>query len=147
MGSTSLIFPNEPPEDSDTRDIGYGHKITKAEEKSGKVYGIDISKGITESQATQILKKDKSDHEAKAKKLMGSHWDKLNQSGRDMITDYSFTGVLNKFPKMIEAIKKRDVGGVLKEYKRKYTKDGELVTLGRRNELGIQLALDMMQDW
>lgn len=38
--------------------IGYGHKIDKEEKKSGKIYGIDYTDGLTEKESEIILQKD-----------------------------------------------------------------------------------------
>ena len=50
-----------------TDTIGYGHKLTPEESKSGEVYGIKI-KDMTPEDAEVVLRKDVQRHAAKAAK-------------------------------------------------------------------------------
>ena len=148
IDSNKRIYPNKPPEDSDTTDIGYGHKLTKAQEKAQKVYGIDISNGITEKQATTILEEDISRHKTKAMEHYGKNkWDDLSGPEKDLLTDLSFTGVLRKFPSLIRAIKDKDKDRIIKEYKRYFTKDGKKVPMNRRNKMAKELVDKIIESW
>ncbi len=147
------IFPNKPPEDAKdgakaTRDIGYGHKITPRQEKAKMIYGIDFSNGITEQQASWILVRDIEKHARLARLHVGKDlWDNLNQAGKDLLTDFSFTGTLGKFPNMFDAIRSRDKQRVIREYRRYFTKGGEKTEMKRRNAMALKLIKEMVSSW
>lgn len=149
-----LIFKNTPPESEKgkkkTWDIGFGHKITDEETKSGKIYGIPYAKGITLAQAKEILKKDflKKEKSTKAfvnggykkhkkflEKMEGVtiKWDDLDATAKLILTDYNFQGVLYKFPSFFKALTTKDYGSAYDEYIRKWRKDGKLVEDKKRN--------------
>ncbi len=150
IGTKGLIFTNKPPEDnpSDSIDIGYGHKLTKAEVASGLIYGIPYKEGITEEDAVNILKIDVIAARTRAKRVMGDEvWEGLPEAGKELLGDFVYTGVLEKFPSLRVAVERRDKAGALREYERKFTKDDQLVPMDRRNELGLALLNDMDGYW
>jgi len=115
-----LWFPHKSFEGgSDT--IGYGHKIQKGE---------DFSKGITDAQAEELLKKDLVKAKDQVYKELGGM--KLTPKQEEMFIDFVFNmGTLKKFPKFTEFALKNDLGGMRDEYKR-YAGGKELK--GRNNE-------------
>ena len=102
-----LWFPHKSFEGgSDT--IGYGHKIQKGE---------DFSKGITDTQAEDLLKKDLEKAKQQVYKELGGI--KLTSQQEEMFIDFVFNmGTLNKFPKFTEFALKNDLGGMKSQYKR-----------------------------
>ena len=91
---------------SDT--IGYGHKIQTGE---------DFSKGITDSQAEDLLKKDLEKAKEQVYKEIGSR--QLNKKQLEMFVDFVFNmGTLKKFPKFTLAALKNDESGIKSQYKR-----------------------------
>ena len=115
-----LWFPHKSFEGgSDT--IGYGHKIQKGE---------DFSKGITDAQAEELLKKDLAKAKDQVHKELGGI--KLTPKQEEMFIDFVFNmGTLKKFPKFTEFALKNDLGGMRDQYKR-YAGGKELK--GRNNE-------------
>jgi len=102
-----LWFPHESFEGgSDT--IGYGHKIQKGE---------DFSKGITDAQAEELLKKDLAKAKQQVNKELGGI--KLTPKQEEMFIDFVFNmGTLKKFPKFTQAALDNDLGGMKDQYKR-----------------------------
>ena len=106
--------------------IGYGHKL------SGKE---NYSKGLTTAQVLALQKKDLVKHtniakSAVDKKYGAGTFDRLPESRKVLLVDYAYNGVLNQFPKFMDATVKGDKAGMLKEYKR-YTGSKPLT---QRNE-------------
>ena len=102
-----LWFPHKSFEGgSDT--IGYGHKLQKGE---------DFSKGITDTQAEDLLKKDLEKAKQQVYKELGGI--KLTPQQEEMFIDFVFNmGTLNKFPKFTEFALKNDLEGMKSQYKR-----------------------------
>ena len=102
-----LWFPHKSFEGgSDT--IGYGHKIQSEE---------DFSKGITDSQAEALLKKDLRKAAEQVKKEVGNK--QLTKKQMEMFVDFVFNmGTLKKFPKFTQAALKNDVNAMKSQYKR-----------------------------
>jgi len=102
-----LWFPHASFEGgSDT--IGYGHKIQKGE---------DFSKGITDAQAEDLLKKDLAAAKQKVYRELGNI--KLTPQQEEMFIDFVFhMGTLSKFPKFTQAALKNDLEGMKAQYKR-----------------------------
>ena len=67
-------------------------------------------------------------------------------SGSIRLTDFSFTGTLNSFPKLFKAIKERDIVGVLNNYKRFFKYRGKLVEMHRRNAFAHRLVKEMIDE-
>ena len=102
-----IWFPHKSFEGgSDT--IGYGHKLQKGE---------DFSKGITDTQAEDLLKKDLEKAKQQVYKELGGI--KLTPQQEEMFIDFVFNmGTLNKFPKFTEFALKNDLEGMKSQYKR-----------------------------
>jgi GH24 family phage-related lysozyme (muramidase) len=102
-----LWFPHKSFEGgSDT--IGYGHKIQKGE---------DFTKGITDSQAEALLKKDLEKAKEQVNKELGGR--QISKKQMEMFIDFVFNmGTLKKFPKFTLAALKNDSDGMKSQYKR-----------------------------
>jgi GH24 family phage-related lysozyme (muramidase) len=122
-----------------TDTIGYGHKLTPEESKSGEVYGIKI-KDMTPEDAEVVLRKDVQRHAAKAAKKFeekyDESWDDLSDAQRHLFVDYEYNlGSWQKFPKFFDAVVNEDVPGMVSQYKRMYTTpDGETKEIEARNK-------------
>lgn len=144
LSPDQLIMPNKAPEDGGGMDIGFGHKLTGSEKKSGEVYGIDITKGITKNQAYMILNEDTKVHQAQAAAYVGPEkFDALPPIAQDILTDFSFTGTIDKFPKFVEAVLNGDFATMRDEYERYFKQQGSSVPLRNRNEM----MLAMIDEW
>jgi len=108
----------------DTRDfetIGYGHKLSKAEKKSGKIHGYDYSKGLTEEQGAEIAKKDADVAKAGAGRVlkkMGITDTDLSTDQRDAVDEMVYQLGTTKtlgFKKTFEHIKNKDYDKAAKE--------------------------------
>ena len=134
----NLWFPHKSPE-AGTDTIGYGTKLTKEEEKSGKIkIGdklVDFTDGLTEDQATQLLHEDMKVHTNKARKVYDHRYgkgsfDKLDEDGQLLLTDFSYNmgpGVWDK--------NKKDFKGGLSDYKlmMKALHEGDWDEVGRQS--------------
>jgi GH24 family phage-related lysozyme (muramidase) len=102
-----LWFPHKSFEGgSDT--IGYGHKIQPGE---------NFSKGITDDQVEDLLKRDLQKAADRVKKELGDV--QLTQKQMEMFVDFVFNmGTLKKFPKFTQAVLKNDLKGMTSQYKR-----------------------------
>lgn len=102
-----LWFPHKSFEGgSDT--IGYGHKIQSGE---------NFSKGITDAQAEELLKKDLAKAKQQVNKELGGV--KLTPKQEEMFIDFVFNmGTLKKFPKFTQSVLKNDLDGIKAQYKR-----------------------------
>ena len=142
-----LIFPNKPPEDAKRgeRDIGFGHKITGDEDRLRMIYGIPFEEGITLRQAYDILGADISIHMNRAARKWGDTFYNLPQTAKDILTDYSFTGTLHKFPSFFRALRERDWEGSIKHFERSYTSGGQRVLLTRRNRFILDKLLELKE--
>jgi len=143
-----LIYPNKAPEDKGGSDLAYGHKLSEEELKSGSVYGIDYTEGITKDDASSILELDIIKHRDRAETKVGPEvWDSLPQVGKELLTDFSFTGTLDKFPKMLQGLKDRDKSVVMTEYKRKFKLGGTMKDMVERNKFSRELIESMEGYW
>ena len=109
-------YPHKSAEGGN-KTIAYGHKL-----KAGE----DFSKGITDTQALQLLTKDLDTAKANAKihidNLHGAGtFDKLDVKRQEMLTGFQFNlGTLNTFSNFVKAVVKNDKKGMKKEYLRYY---------------------------
>lgn len=147
LNHRGLVFPNPAPEDNGGYDIGFGHKLNSY---TTRVYGIPVKSGITLSEAKRILMVDVLMHMGttevfceKVRKWRRSEWRRLEMEGKILLTDYSFNGALAYFPSFTEAVRRRDFEGMLREYKRYYTRNGTKREISRRNEW----TCGMIKDW
>lgn len=125
-----LWFPHKSQERG-RKTIGYGHKLTKEEEKSGK-----YSKGLTAHQVDSLYKEDIKEHYSRAKfqfeKLYNKSFDELPAEKQAILIDYEYTGTGPKaFPNFTKALVEDDKETLKKEYPRYMGKK----PLGTRNSV------------
>lgn len=134
--------PIPAPEDPNSQDIGYGHKIKRGE---------NFSKGLTDNQATVLLKKDIEEAKSKVERYLKQHNlpTNLSQHQWEMLIDYAFNlKSLSTFPKMIKAVVDGDLVTAKKEYKRYATIKGKKSELGRnKNFYDRYLANEKSPVW
>lgn len=130
-----------------TDTIGYGHKLTAAEDRAGEVYGIKLD-GMTKADAETILEKDiqakaKSAKRKYEEKYDGS-WDDLTGPQRHLFLDFEYNlGNWKKFPSFFDAVVENDVDGMIQEYKRYFTDpNGERKEIKSRNQATHGFILD-----
>jgi hypothetical protein len=97
---------------SDT--IAYGHKLMPGE---------DYSRGISEEKADALQKKDVLEKQKVAesfvdKKYGPGTYDSLPQNSQMLLLDYTYNGVINKFPSFVKHVVEGNKEGMLKEYER-----------------------------
>lgn len=144
---SKIIYKNLSPEDTDDYDIGFGHKITNQEESEGLIYGIPFTEGITRQQALYILDQDIEKHYKLTRNFIGaSAFNRLPNSAKQLFLDFSFTGVLQKFPKLKMSMFDKNLKGVLENYKRYFTYGGKRVELKRRNEFAFRLIKELIEE-
>ena len=118
--------------------IGYGHKLTDAEKKAGKVYGIPL-KNINAENAEKILMMDLMKRDKALSARLGKQYEGLDQKQKEMLLDFEFNvgNVEKQFPNFTNAVISGDMEGALKEAKRYYIPKGakQPVELTRRNQL------------
>lgn len=110
-----------PSVEGGTPTIAYGHKL-----KTGE----NFNAGITEQEAMALLIKDIRASETAAANFINREfgngtWSKLSTNQKEMLTDFAFNGVLDKFPLFREAVIKNDTNTMKAQYKR-YSKGKEL---------------------
>ena len=101
--------------------IGIGHKLTKEERDSKVVDGIDISNGVNQEQASEILRNDISEATENVSRVLSIYKidpESLSDEQRNALIKMNFqlgtTGQL-KFNKMFQAIKAGDFKEAAKE--------------------------------
>lgn len=132
----TLIKEIDSSEKSGTKEIGYGHAITATEKAKGEIYGIPYKDGIMVGQAERILEKDIEVHKVRARKKLGTKFDKLPEPLQVLLSDYEYTGVLLDYTKFTKAIYSGDYTKAVKESKRNYTnrKTGAFGPMKDRNK-------------
>ena len=129
-----------------TYDIGYGHKLSSEEYKSGLVYGIKVKddKGnfipISKEDALKILKEDikekgritKVEYENKT----GKKFSDLSKTIQELLVESTFNGLSpKKAPGLTTAASKNDIKGIVDNMTDRYTgPEGNRVILGDRNK-------------
>tara|TARA_Y100001963_G_C6675894_1_gene397396 strand:+ start:130 stop:975 length:846 start_codon:yes stop_codon:yes gene_type:complete len=113
------------PKPGQSVDIGYGHKLTKKELKTGKIYDMfDIydsegnAREFSEKELDTILELDILKHKKDAVKNFNKHvknvdFFDLPVSGQHMLIDYDFNGI--KPEKLPKALANKDYDKVVKE--------------------------------
>tara|TARA_R100001015_G_C4620858_1_gene177922 strand:- start:102 stop:1769 length:1668 start_codon:yes stop_codon:yes gene_type:complete len=132
-GDTSMLQHDSA--EGGNKTIAYGHKLTDAEVKSGKVYGFDIA-NLTTDQANEILKLDLSKAYKQLTDKFGREFLNLDDRRKQMLVDMQFNlGSLNAFPKFTTAVFAGDESTMMKEYKRSFKdpESGEMKPLKGRN--------------
>ena len=97
---------------SDT--IAYGHKLMPGE---------DYSSGISDQKAAELQKNDVLEKQKVAesfvdKKYGKGTYDSLPQNSQMLLLDYTYNGVINKFPSFVKHVVEGNKEGMLKEYER-----------------------------
>ena len=116
--------------------IGYGHKLTAEEIKSGKVYGYDINT-LNKNQANTILLRDLEEKNKILTNKLGTSYTEIDPKRKQMLLDIQFNviGGVDSFPKFKEAVLNNDINIMQKEYKRYFeNKQGEMVELARNKQ-------------
>lgn len=110
-----------------TDTVGFGHKLTPAENAAGVVYGIPIDT-MTPEQAEQVMLKDLDKKEQELTQTLGDRYVNLPQDRKEMLLDFAFnlgvTGTVTGFPKFTEAVLNDDMETAEKEHMRVYTPKG-----------------------
>ena len=94
-------YPHESSEGG-TKTIAYGHKLDK-DEAAGNYVMLDgkkhsLEKGLTDSQAKRVFKKDWNDSKSDAKKhFTESEWNKMTERNKTLATALVFNLGTNKF--------------------------------------------------
>ena len=125
---TKKWIPHKSPEGG-TKTVGYGYKLTKAEEESQTVTingkSVSYKNGLTNDQIDTMLKQEidtafKDTKNVFVKKYSEDDWNNLSEDSKYLLTDYSYNviGGIGKYPSMMEGVKKGDWQKVKKEYKR-----------------------------
>jgi len=126
-----MFYPHGSAEGG-TDTIGYGHKLTKQEQESGK-----YSNGITEKEAEKLYKSDMTKARSRAK----SSWDGYNnlpEKYKKVIDALTFNiGKVTKdgWPNLYKAMQSGDDQKVREEMLTKYKKNGKWVSLEKRRDI------------
>jgi hypothetical protein len=139
----------EDPKHGLTHQIGYGHGISKDSPYFGRT--------ITLKEALDLLYSDLIKARANAKKIFEQSvdprnldpgkFDRLSESQKDILTDFAYNGVLDKFPQMMKAIANADPDTAIKECSRCYTENGVKKPMIGRNEGTVKLIRDGHPTW
>lgn len=116
--------------------VGFGHKLTDEEVKSGQVYGFDIY-NMTPEQARQVMMIDLGKAEEGLKRELGDDFNTLDQTRKEMLLDFQYNlgSAKREFPKFTKAVVNNDVETMNKEYERFFTTpSGDVRPLERRNK-------------
>jgi len=97
-----------------TDTIAYGHKLHT---------GDNFSKGLTDEDATKILIKDIMKASETAKHIINKTYgdgtfEDLPTKSKEMLIDFAFNGVINKFPQFVDGVINNDVDTMTTQYKR-----------------------------
>jgi len=128
------VIQKSPEGGNDT--VGYGHKLTDEEIKTGKVYGYDINT-LNKNQANTILIRDLEEKNNILTNKLGTAYTDLDSRRKQMLLDIQFNvkGGVDSFPKFTEAVLDNDKDTMQKEYKRYFqNQQGEYVELARNKQ-------------
>jgi len=97
-----------------TNTIAFGHKL-----QSGEAY----PQGLTNAQAIDMLKRDIGIAADRARQITDykfgkGAWERLDNTKKEMLTDFAFNGVLGKFPKFLDGVVTGNDAEVKAQYKR-----------------------------
>jgi len=109
-----------------TDTIAYGHKLHT---------GDNFNKGLTDEQATKLLIKDIIKASEVAKHIVNKEYgvgtfESLPDKNKEMLVDFAFNGVINKFPHFVNGVINNDFKVMKSQYKR-HVNGNELT--GRNN--------------
>ena len=143
---TEAVESKLNPKLKKTFDIGYGHKLTPEEYKSGLVYGIRVrdDKGefipISEKDALKILNQDIKE-KARITKVeyenqTGKKFSDLSKTIQELLVESTFNGLSPKnAPGLTTAASKNDIKGIVDNMTDRFTGPaGKRVILGDRNK-------------
>lgn len=157
-GSTPVITKDareaDLPDAQKTRDIGFGHKITAAENTSGKIHGVTFKKEdgtyipLNAVQKRTILKADMKLHQDSARSAgwdtkltnIGTSWDKLEAPYQNALTSLAYNVGGSKagrtWTNVLTAAKNEDVSAFAQGLRRK---DAGKNTAGMDNRVAKEL--------
>jgi len=117
--------------------LGFGHKLTDEEKKTGKVYEYDIN-NLTEEQLDDILIRDLENAELELLNNYPEEYTALDKTKKQMLIDFQFNGgagMVDKFEKFRDGLFTGDTDKIKKEYKRGYKdKEDNFKELVERNK-------------
>tara|TARA_B100000902_G_scaffold112842_1_gene114082 strand:+ start:708 stop:5615 length:4908 start_codon:yes stop_codon:yes gene_type:complete len=134
LGNKNMMQHKSAEGGTDT--VAYGHKLTKEEIETGKIYEYDINK-LTVPQANDILKRDLKAAHDKLIEIYGDEYLKLDNRKKQMLIDFQFnmgSGGVKKFKEFRKGLFSGNEEKMKAEYERSYTKDGESFKLEGRNK-------------
>tara|TARA_R110002110_G_C13001660_1_gene675843 strand:- start:18 stop:590 length:573 start_codon:yes stop_codon:yes gene_type:complete len=122
--------------------IGFGHKLTKEENKTNTVYGYDLSEINSSTSRERILEISNDIFQKDLKKVeniliedYGNKFINLDSRRKQILIDFQFNvknfRKENVFPVFKKALFAGDEKNMEKEYKRSFTKNGKTKTLAR----------------
>ena len=107
--------------------VGYGHKLTEEEERSGKVYGIPIA-SMTPEQAEKIMFLDLKRKEQELARSLGKRFLTLPNKNKEMLLDFAYnlgtSKTLEEFPNFTSAVLSNNMDEAKKEYIRYFSPKG-----------------------
>ena len=135
--SRNKWYPHKSPEGG-TDTIGYGHKLTRSDQSSGK-----YRNGLSTKEIHSLLISDLKIAENRVKKdiawisakkgttnyklVSDKSFDDLSSTQKQMLIDFAFNlGSLRSFPTFLTAVLNDDIDMMKKQYKRYYGKGKEL---------------------
>lgn len=140
LAAGDLSFMRHASPEGGTDTIGYGHKLTAAEEKAGKVHGIPLTQLDAEA-ADHILQLDiaakRRTLALSLKKHHGVALNDLSPRKQAMLLDYEFNlgSATGKFPTFTKAVLSDDEGVQKNEFTRYFTDaNGKTQPLARNNK-------------
>ena len=143
---TEAIESKLNPKLDKTYDIGYGHKLSSEEYKSGLVYGIKVKddKGnfipISKEDALKILNEDIKEKgritKVEYENQTGKKFSDLSKTIQELLVESTFNGLSpKKAPGLTTAASKNDIKGIVDNMTDRYTgPKGKRVILGDRNK-------------
>lgn len=143
-----------PSHEKGTDTIGYGHKLTEEEQKSGR-----YKDGLTKDEAIALMRNDVQEHlgrtiEQYNEKFGNGAFDKLHPDLKVLALDYVYNGIpINEFPNFFGAANKysstQDANAkqaALNEMLKQYVRhDDKGVPLGSRNEYTKGVLMNLKQ--
>lgn len=120
LGTTKKIIHPSAEGGNDT--LGFGHKLTNEEKKTGKVYEYDIN-NLTNEQLDDILIRDLEKAELELLNNYPEEYISLDKTKKQMLIDFQFNGgagMVDKFEKFRDGLFTGDTDKIKKEYKRGY---------------------------
>ena len=117
--------------------LGFGHKLTDEEKKTGKVYEYDIN-NLTNEQLDDILIRDLENAELELLNNYPEEYISLDKTKKQMLIDFQFNGgagMVDKFKNFRDGLFTGDNNKIKNEYKRGYTdKEDNFKELVERNK-------------